>query len=59
MAEFACVRAGWSLLLASFSERTIKTTITFAIHEAFYWGSFVPFLIADRIPYFHRWRGAA
>lgn len=56
MSEFACVRNGWSLLVSSVPERTLKTLVTFFVHELFFWGSFLPFLLADRLRYFDRWR---
>lgn len=46
----------WGSVLSTFTERQLKTFGTFVVHEVFYWGSFLPFLVADLIPYFHRWK---
>lgn len=56
MAEFACVREVWGQALESFGAHNMKTWGTFCVHEVFYWSSFLPFLIASRIPYFQRWK---
>jgi 4-alpha-methyl-delta7-sterol-4alpha-methyl oxidase len=47
---------GWSWLLDNFSEFQLHTLGTFIIHEVCYWGSYVPFLLLDAIPYFRRWK---
>lgn len=56
MAEFEFVRNVWTRALDSFGEHAMKTWMSFLVHEVFYWGTFVPFLIASRIPYFRRWK---
>jgi len=56
MSEITLVRHGWKLALDTFGEDAMKTWVTFFVHEFFYWGSFLPFLIASRIPSFRKWK---
>lgn len=56
MAEFACVRALWERSLSTFGERAMKTWVTFIVHELFYWGAFVPFLIARQFSVCKKWK---
>lgn len=56
MAGIPVVERGWQYLLDHTTEFQLKTLVTFAVHELFYWGSFLPFLILDRIPYCRRWK---
>lgn len=56
MAGVTFLEEGWKYLLDHTTEFQLKTVFTFLVHEVFYWGSFLPFLILDRIPYFHRWK---
>lgn len=50
------MRDAWAMLLERVSEWQLRTVVTFGVHELFYWGTFIPFWIADRIPYARRWK---
>lgn len=50
------MEAFWQLVLSTFTEVQLKTIVTFIIHEIFYWGTYLPFLLFDQIPFFHRWK---
>lgn len=50
------MRNAWAGALDTFGEDALKTWVTFVVHEAFYWGSYLPFMVAARIPYCQRWK---
>lgn len=56
MSGIAPIESAWQAFTDSFTEYQLKTFVTFVVHEFFYWGTYVPFLIADAIPYFRQWK---
>lgn len=56
MADIEPLRQLYASLLQRYGGKVMSTWGTFALHEAFYWGSFVPFLVASRIAFFDRWK---
>lgn len=56
MSGIPIVEAAWGTFLSFFTEYQLKTVVTFLIHEFFYWTSYLPFIIADRIPYLNRYK---
>lgn len=56
MSAIPLIENAWRTLTSTVSEYHLKTTVTFVIHELFYWGSYLPFLFADYIPYCKRWK---
>jgi len=56
MASTAVLEHGWSFLLQHVSEENMITWGTLVAHEIFYFGSYIPFLIADFIPALHKYK---
>ena len=56
MSGIPLIESSWRVVVENFSEFQLKTILTFIVHESFYWFSYIPFLIADRIPFFRRWK---
>ncbi|PXF41938.1 Methylsterol monooxygenase 2-2 [Gracilariopsis chorda] len=56
MAGVTAVEYLWRTVIESFSEYQLKTIVTFVIHESFYWGSYLPFLLFESISFFQRWK---
>eukprot|EP00026_Physarum_polycephalum_P014823 Phypoly_transcript_15382.p1 GENE.Phypoly_transcript_15382~~Phypoly_transcript_15382.p1 ORF type:complete len:290 (-),score=29.55 Phypoly_transcript_15382:60-908(-) len=50
MAGTGVLEHGWNVLLEHVSEENLITWGTLVAHEIFYFGSYIPFLIADFIP---------
>lgn len=56
MAGVPSVEAMWGTIINTFSEYQLRTIVTFIVHEVFYWGSYVPFLIAERLNFCNQWK---
>merc|ERR1719440_1379702 len=52
----AKMTAGWSWILDNFSPFVIAGPLTFAFHELVYFGSWMPWLLLDQIPYFQKYK---
>ncbi|CDF40295.1 C-4 methyl sterol oxidase [Chondrus crispus] len=46
----------WTLLLAHSSPSFLSTYGLFILHEVFYWGTYLPFLVLDLMPSFTRYK---
>lgn len=56
MAGIPIIESIWSRFIHSFTEFQMKTVMTFVIHEVCYWLAYIPFIVADQIPYCRRWK---
>lgn len=56
MVGTSIIEATWRFATDTFTDFQLKTVVTFIIHEICYWGAYIPFYIADAIPYFRRWK---
>ncbi|CAN8074611.1 unnamed protein product [Agarophyton chilense] len=56
MAGVPVLESLWSSVIQTFSEYQLKTIVTFVVHEVCYWGSYLPFLFFEQIPYCTQWK---
>lgn len=56
MSGIPMIESLWGSLTANCTEFQLKTLITFVLHETFYWGAYIPFLLADYIPHCRKWK---
>lgn len=56
MAGIAPIESFWHLVVSTFTEKQLKTVGTFVVHEGVYWLSYIPFFVADFIPFFSRYK---
>jgi len=46
----------WAYMLENYSDFTIFAGFTFVLHEIVFFGGWLPYLILDFIPYFHKYK---
>lgn len=56
MSGIRAVEMSWQVVLDTFSDYQLKSGVTFALHEAMYWGSYLLYFICDAIPALQRWK---
>jgi sterol desaturase/sphingolipid hydroxylase (fatty acid hydroxylase superfamily) len=56
MAGCAVLEQAWNLLITHVSEENLITWGTLVAHEVFYFGSYIPFLLADFIPALRKYK---
>ncbi|KAA8496857.1 Methylsterol monooxygenase 2-2 [Porphyridium purpureum] len=56
MAEVPGLQEAWGTLVENVPAWQLRSFGTFVLHEMFYWGSYLPFFVMDRTPYFHKWK---
>jgi len=56
MAGTPFIEEGWAFLVRQVGEDTMQTWGTLVAHEVFYFGSYIPFLIADFIPALRKYK---
>eukprot|EP01089_Gocevia_fonbrunei_P022835 TRINITY_DN9388_c0_g1_i1.p1 TRINITY_DN9388_c0_g1~~TRINITY_DN9388_c0_g1_i1.p1 ORF type:complete len:264 (+),score=33.08 TRINITY_DN9388_c0_g1_i1:78-869(+) len=54
--ETAWIVSGWKYMFETYPEWVVSAVATFLIHEVFYFGAYLPFLLADHLPSLRKYK---